>query len=172
MTFRLAAGVILFFSALTASVLAQLQQGTIAGTIVGPDNSPIGQAQVTLFDQLGTPVTTVEARDGAFRIADVPVGSYSLKAIAPPFEAVVESLTVADARPVSLQLRLSASLEEQVNVTAETDSARHRHDPDDARWRRGAPRPDTDSQPRIAGCDCDDARMGDRRQRVTPCARR
>ena len=36
------------------------------------------------------------------------VGSYSLRATAPPFEAVVESLTVADARPVSLQLRLSA----------------------------------------------------------------
>ena len=120
MTFRLAAGLILFVSSFTAPVFAQLQQGTIVGTVVGPNNAAIAQARVTLFDQLGTPVTTVEARDGAFRIADVPVGSYSLRATAPPFEAVVESLTVADARPVSLQLRLSASLEEQVNVTAET----------------------------------------------------
>ena len=100
--------------------LAQLQQGTIVGTIVGPDDSPIGQAQVTLFDQLGNAGDHGPGSDGAFRIADVRVGSYSLKATAPPFEAVVQSLTVADARPVSLQLRLSASLEEQVNVTAET----------------------------------------------------
>ena len=106
--------------AFTPSAVAQLQHGTIVGTLLGPDNATIDQAQVTLFDQLGTPVATVQARDGAFRILDVPIGSYSLTVTAPPFEAVVESLTVADARPVALQLRLSATLEEQVNVTAET----------------------------------------------------
>ena len=57
--------------------------------------------------------------DGQFRIANVAIGSYSLKAVAPPFEAVVQTLTVADARPVTLQLRLAAATAEQVNVTAE-----------------------------------------------------
>ena len=49
------------------------------------------------------------------------IGSYSLKAEAAPFEAVVQTLTVADALPITLELKLSAALAEQVNVTAETN---------------------------------------------------
>src|ERR671915_282636 len=110
-----ALGIFLFIS----PAFAQLQQGTVVGSLAAPDGSPIARAEVTLFDQLGNPVTTVQATDGQFRIANVAVGSYSLKAVAPPFEAVVPSLTVVDARPVSLQLKLSAAIAEQVNVTAE-----------------------------------------------------
>jgi outer membrane receptor for ferrienterochelin and colicin len=99
---------------------AQLQQGTIAGRIVGPNGDIVGQAQVTLFDQLGNSVTSVTAINGEFRIPNVAVGRYSLKAEAPPLQGVVETLTVADALPINLELRLSAALAEQVNVTAET----------------------------------------------------
>lgn len=102
-----------------SSAFGQLQQGTVVGSLAAPDGSPVARAEVTLFDQLGNTVTTVQASDGQFRIANVAMGSYSLKAVAPPFEAVVPSLTVADARPVALQLKLSAAIAEQVNVTAE-----------------------------------------------------
>jgi hypothetical protein len=43
------------------------------------------------------PVTTVTATNGQFRLTNVAIGSYSLKAEAVPFEAVVQSLTVVDA---------------------------------------------------------------------------
>ena len=107
------------FSFATPS-LAQLQQATIAGSVVGPDNAAIDRAQVTLFDQLGNAVTSVVASNGEFRIPSVAIGTYSLKAEAPPFQATVETLTVVDARPITLALRLSAALAEQVNVTAES----------------------------------------------------
>ncbi|HET9467607.1 MAG TPA: TonB-dependent receptor, partial [Vicinamibacterales bacterium] len=97
-----------------------LQQGTIIGSLVGPAGTTINEAQITLFDQLGNAVTTVMASNGQFRLTNVAIGRYSLKAEAAPFEAVVQSLTVADALPITLELKLSAALAEQVNVTAES----------------------------------------------------
>ena len=106
---------------LASPALAQLQQGTIVGSLVGPNGVAINEARVTLFDQLGNAVTTVTAINGQFRLTNVATGSYSLKAEAAPFEAVVQTLTVADALPITLELKLSAALAEQVNVTAETN---------------------------------------------------
>src|SRR5688572_32588108 len=97
MTLRIATLVALLSSAFAVSMSAQLQHSTITGTIVGPNNSAIGQAKVTLFDQLGNAVTSVAATNGEFRIPDVPTGSYSLRAEAPPFQANVQTLTVVDA---------------------------------------------------------------------------
>ena len=74
-----------------APSFAQLQQGTIVGSLVGPSGASIGIAQITLFDGLGNAVTTVTATDGQFRLANVAIGRYSLKAEAAPFEAVVQS---------------------------------------------------------------------------------
>ena len=100
---------------------AQLQQGTIVGSLVGPAGTTINEAQITLIDQLGNAVTTVTASNGQFRLSNVAIGRYSLKAEAAPFEAIVQSLTVADALPITLELKLSAVLAERVNVTAETN---------------------------------------------------
>jgi outer membrane receptor for ferrienterochelin and colicin len=104
-----------------SSVFAQLQQGTIIGSLTGPSGVSISEARITLFDQLGNAVMTVTAVDGQFRLTNVAIGSYSLKAEAAPFQAVVNALTVADALPITLELKLSAALAEQVNVTAETN---------------------------------------------------
>ena len=106
---------------LASSSFAQLQQGTIVGSLVGPNGASISDAQITLFDQLGNAVTTVAATSGQFRLTNVAIGRYSLKAEATPFEAVVQTLTVVDALPIVLELKLSAALAEQVNVTAETN---------------------------------------------------
>jgi outer membrane receptor for ferrienterochelin and colicin len=107
---------ILFF---TGPASAQLQQGTIVGTIVGPDGSTIDRAVVTLIDQRGNAVTSLSALNGQFRMPNVALGSYSLRAEAPPFQAEVHGLTIADALPITINLRLSAVLAEQVNVTDE-----------------------------------------------------
>src|SRR5688572_27990805 len=106
---------------LASPASAQLQHGTIVGSLTGPAGASIDEARITLFDQLGNAVTTVTASNGQFRLTNVAIGSYSLKAEAAPFEAVVRSLTVADALPITLELKLSAALAEQVNVTAETN---------------------------------------------------
>ena len=118
---KIAAAVGLALLGLASPAIAQLQQGTIVGSLTGPGGTSVDQAQITLFDQLGNPVTTVTAANGQFRLSNVAMGSYSLKAEAAPFEAVVQTLTVADALPITLELKLSAALAEQVNVTAETN---------------------------------------------------
>jgi len=69
---------------LSSPALAQLQQGTIVGRIVGPNGATIDQADITLFDQRGNAVTSVTASNGEFRISNVAPGSYSLRANAPP----------------------------------------------------------------------------------------
>jgi hypothetical protein len=109
---------------LLSSVLsAQLQQGTIFGSVVGPNGAVIDRAAITLTDQLGNVVTSVTASNGEFTIAHVAPGSYSLQADAPPFRVTVHELTVPDALPVTVQLRLSAVLSEQVLVSDEGSPA-------------------------------------------------
>ena len=120
MTLRVASLLCLLATAVAPPAFAQLQQGTVTGSVSGPDGSAIGRASVTLVDQLGNPVASVTAVDGEFRITNIAVGSYSLRAEADPFHAVVPALTVADAVPIVLDLRMSAALAEQVNVTAES----------------------------------------------------
>jgi outer membrane receptor for ferrienterochelin and colicin len=112
-----AVGLSLLF--LSSSISAQLQQGTISGSIVGPNGVVIDQAHITLIDQRGNMVTSVTASNGEFRISNVAPGSYSLRADAPPFQATVETLTVTGALPIKIELRLSAVLTEQVVVTDE-----------------------------------------------------
>src|SRR5687768_15828622 len=98
-----------------ASARAQLQHGTIVGSLVGPGGALINEANITLFDQLGNAVTTVTASNGKFRLTNVAIGRYSLKAEAAPFEAVVQTLTVADALPITLELKIGrASCRERV----------------------------------------------------------
>ena len=116
---KIVVAVVLGLVVSTSPSYAQLQQGTISGKVVGPDGSVIARADVTLFDQLGNTVTTVTAVNGEFRIANIAIGRYSLRADAPPFQALVQSLTVPDALPIAIELKLSAALAEQVNVTAE-----------------------------------------------------
>jgi hypothetical protein len=98
---------------------AQLQQGTIAGTLTAPDGSPVSDAVVTLLDSLGEPLATAQASAGRFQFPAVPLGTYSLRAEAPPLRAFVETLTVRDALPIQLELRLSAVAADQVVVRAD-----------------------------------------------------
>jgi hypothetical protein len=120
MTPRFGPTLLLLLAVCTSTLVAQLQQGTVVGKLSGPDGAAIDRAEITLVDQLGNPVTSVTAVNGEFRIANIALGNYSLRADAPPFQASIATLTVADARPIALELKLSAALAEQVNVTAES----------------------------------------------------
>lgn len=96
---------------------AQLQQGTIHGTVSGPDGTAIDGADVTLLDSLGTALQAVKSTAGQFRFSNVAPGTYALRAEAPPFRAMMPALTVGGALPVRIELRLSAALSEQVVVS-------------------------------------------------------
>lgn len=98
---------------------AQLQQGTIQGTVLGPDGSPVDGARVTLLDSLGDPLTSVTSENGQFRLTNVAPGTYSLRADAEPLRAILQTVTVSGALSIQVELRMSAVLAEQVVVQAE-----------------------------------------------------
>jgi hypothetical protein len=104
---------------LSAAAEAQLQQGTIHGTILGPDGSPVDGAVVTLLDGLGNALTSVTSQAGQFGLTNVVPGTYSLRADAPPLWALLQPLTVGGALPVQVELRMSAVLAQQIVVQGE-----------------------------------------------------
>jgi hypothetical protein len=104
---------------LVSSADAQLQHGSIAGRLIGPDGAPVRDAVVTLLDTRGQTLATAVAAGGRFQLADVPPGTYSLRAEAPPLRAVVQTLTVRDALPIEIELRLTAVAADQIVVRAD-----------------------------------------------------
>ena len=105
----------------TVSAAAQLQQGTIQGTLVGPDGGLV-DATIALLDALGDPLATVTSTSGRFTLTNVPPGTYALRAEAPPLRAVVQTLTVRDALTLELELRMAAVVEDQVVVRGQERS--------------------------------------------------
>ena len=102
----------------TVEARAQIQHGTIFGTVVDPSGAPIS-AVVALLDGLGAPLQSVTADSGQFRFTNVAPGTYSLRADAAPLHALVPTLTVGGALPVRVDVRLSAAVAEQVIVNAQ-----------------------------------------------------
>jgi outer membrane receptor for ferrienterochelin and colicin len=101
-----------------STAYAQLQHGSIRGTVVGPDGHSFDGAVVTLLDSLGEKLTSVTAHGGRFQLTDVAPGTYSLRADAPPLRGVLQKLTVSAALPITVELRFSAALSEEVVVSA------------------------------------------------------
>jgi outer membrane receptor for ferrienterochelin and colicin len=99
------------------SVLAQVQDATIQGTVLGPDDRPVAGTVVTLVDPLGDPLDrAIASREGRFLLRKVAPGTYSLHAEAPPFRAVLQHIAVGGALPIHVDLRMSATAAEQVVV--------------------------------------------------------
>jgi len=104
---------------LTASAHAQLQLAAIDGLVTGPDGIALAGATVTLLDRVGHPVRMVTtAVDGRFRFTDVQPGSYTLSADAVPFHARMREVQVGGPLPLTVTLRMSAVVSEQVQVRA------------------------------------------------------
>jgi outer membrane receptor for ferrienterochelin and colicin len=120
----MACSVAALLAAASAAGAAQLQQGTIQGTVVDPDGRPVSEISVTLVDELGQPVMSVmAAANGQYRFANVAPGTYGLSAAREPLRAAVEAVQVTGALPVTVDLRLSAVLAEQITVRAEEPAA-------------------------------------------------
>jgi hypothetical protein len=94
--------------------------GTVNGTVIAPDGSPMSGAVVTLSGIDGPVHTVSSAADGAFLVKELPSGSYTLKATSPGFAPYEESsVIVAVGRTTHLSIQLTvASTQQTVNVSA------------------------------------------------------
>src|SRR6266480_1471927 len=88
----------------------QIQQGTIVGRVIGPDGAAVPDGRVTLLDQLGNSLASTAVSNGQFRITNVTPGTYALRADAPPLHGMLQTLSVAGALPVQIEMRLSATI--------------------------------------------------------------
>ena len=100
----------------------QLQQGTVRGTVRGPDGIPVAGTLVRLVDALGEPLAeTTTGPGGNFQLTDIPPGTYALRADAPPLHAFAASVVIGGALPVDIDLRMSAVASEQVLVRGDEE---------------------------------------------------
>lgn len=98
------------------------QPGTIAGTVLAPDHSPIASAAVQLSGSDGFTRQQTTQPDGTFILRQIPSGnSYQVRVTAPGFaEAQQTGVSVAVGRTTQLALTLSlSSAETTVSVTAQ-----------------------------------------------------
>lgn len=71
--------------------LGAFGKGALSGRVLNPDGQPVGRAQV---QAMGTNFTTMTDTTGRFRIADLPVGPYFLRARKVGYDPVVFSAQV------------------------------------------------------------------------------
>ncbi len=108
---------------LASAAAAQQQSAVVRGQVAGADRQPIAGASVTLLDQLGTPIGfTLTDSAGQFRMRDIPPGTYTLFAEAPPQRSDARVVTVQAALPVVVELTLAARTSESVVVSAATEA--------------------------------------------------
>ncbi|MGH9255847.1 MAG: TonB-dependent receptor, partial [Vicinamibacterales bacterium] len=108
---------------LQSALAAQQQSAIIRGLVAGADGQPVAGATVTLLDHLGSRVgaTRTEA-NGRFRLEEVPPGSYTLLAEAPPQQSDARIVTVRAALPIDVELTLATRIAESVIVQGASEA--------------------------------------------------
>lgn len=114
--------VVSIFLSTGSTVAAQLQHGTVQGTVLGPDNAGLDGVVVALLDSLGNPLMSTISKAGEFRITGIAPGTYALRAETTSLRGLVQSLTVRGALPITLTIRLSPAAAERVVVRADLES--------------------------------------------------
>jgi hypothetical protein len=110
-------------AALAAStLLAQLDRGTLTGTVTDPAGAVVPQATVTMV-HLGTQAASsaVTNQDGQYSRPNLPIGDYRITVEAPGFKRTVREgikLGVTEVLRVDVQLEIGSAAE-SVQVTAE-----------------------------------------------------
>ena len=105
-----------------STLFAQLDRGTLTGTVTDPTGAVIPSAKLTLVHQ-GTQATTtsVTNENGQYVRPNLPIGTYEITAEAPGFKKTVRSgitLGVTEVLRVDIQLEIG-STGESVQVTAD-----------------------------------------------------
>ncbi len=116
-------GVVCLAAASSLYSLAQVgQPGTIGGTVIASDRSPVVSAAVLLTGPDGFTRQVSTGPDGSFTLRDLPSGSsYKVSVTAPGFTPAEQpGISVAVGRTTQLALTLSlGAANETVNVTAQ-----------------------------------------------------
>ena len=102
------------------------QGGTIAGTIRDrTTQQPIASAQISL---VGTTRGVITNDQGAYRLTNVPAGSYQLRVMRIGYQASVLPVTVTNAQTATVDATLGATVVtlDQVTVTATGEQIRQR----------------------------------------------
>ena len=89
-------------------VCAQMQIGTVAGTVADSSRAPVAAAQLVLDNPLsGRRSQTLSDDHGRFHFDDVPYGAYLLRVSAPGFASSVAPVNVRSRVPIEVLLTLS-----------------------------------------------------------------
>jgi Carboxypeptidase regulatory-like domain len=112
---------------------AQLDRGSIAGTVTDPSGSAVAGARVTVTNTaMGTQSSTVTTGVGAYTIPELPAGDYSVTVNAPGFKELIRNgITVSVEETATIDLKLAVGqTTTSITVTAnapllQTDSAQN-----------------------------------------------
>ena len=102
---------LMFIALCSASVMcfAQVDRGTVAGTVTDPNGSRVVGANITITNaSMGTQNSTVSTGVGEYTIPGLPAGTYSITAVAPGFSTLVRNgITVSVGETATLDLKLA-----------------------------------------------------------------
>lgn len=103
------------------SVSAQIQIGTVKGTVSDPSGALLSRAAVTLDNSLtGFHTSATTAENGEYLFDNVPFGSYVLRANMHGFQSTAQSVSVRSNIPVTVNVKLGiAGVTESVSVVAD-----------------------------------------------------
>src|SRR5579863_3558656 len=90
------------------SLQAQVDTGSITGTVTDPSGAVVSGAKVTMTNEgTGASLSTAAGADGIYNFSPVRIGSYKLEASAPGFKTLVQNHVAVD---------VSARVEENFNL--------------------------------------------------------
>ena len=102
---------------LTLNLFGQSETATVRGQVTDPSGALVPGASVTLTTDGGKSVSTQTGASGSYELKGVPVGDYTLAAMARGFETYVElGLQVVSGHPMVHNIALTIAVEKQ-NVT-------------------------------------------------------
>jgi hypothetical protein len=118
----LACAIVLF----AARASAQIDVGTVRGTVVDPSNARFSKAVVTLENPLtGRKEQALTDTRGVFEFNNVPFGSYLLRVMATGFREFRREINVRSSIPIQVSIVLSVSpAEESLTVRPEEEVSR------------------------------------------------
>ncbi len=107
-------------SGLSAIASAQIQIGTVKGTITDPNRAAVIAASIRLTNAItGAKIETVSDDNGNFIFNNVPFNRYTLDIETPGFTSQMRSITVNSNLPLEFAIALSVGgSSEQINITA------------------------------------------------------
>ena len=109
-----ALGLLMLFSFLTATALAQTETGQITGTVFDQTGGFIPNATVTATDLATTTARSVMTNDGIYAFSNLLPGRYEVQVTAPSFKTTKDVVTVTVGSKIGLNFHL------ELGATTET----------------------------------------------------